>query len=515
MALTSMTPHPELPTELWEEIFSYLDNRTLAALTYIRPFRDLAHRLLYSSIFLALPGSAIGQDKRIYLIHRTFMENPVLGEYVRRVELSSVFAPQQNERLQWFNMREECIGGYLGEDMTRILRGDPPLEHPDSEPVDDDGLTPPWPIYHCDSLYTMRGQWQKPGVTWHDITLIETVYIPGILQRIPNMRAIMFGQRHIFFTVDWNLFSHSMRAALVKAFQHKELEKLCISNTINVPSFVLLTTPAVEIQILSLSSIVQTESANRWVRLGRKGGNTYSRSLHRLEITNVASDQKPLLEVFANREVDNLYVSPTSAETFLVLNAVCTRRPWADSITNLTIDVVGLADKIKEGSWNASEQSMAHLESLTKLKTLQLHIRDWQLDDQQMNGYFWHNIQTRTEIWWKWAIKALNSALRTSAPILRDISLTVTCYGHHDEDFTTTNDLVWTALREVLMEHVERGVRRVRMCFPTPNRFGGGEFPLSLKENNISTVKKHLDGVQGLELCHHEDTKNCIDYEPF
>ncbi|TFK20045.1 hypothetical protein FA15DRAFT_659392 [Coprinopsis marcescibilis] len=207
MAPTSMIMHSEL---IWQEIFSKVnDIRTLTTLTYIRPFRNIAHHLLYQTISLALSGDGSRHDKIISLLHHTFMENPVLGEYVQAVEFLGLDDVEQSARSMWIHMREFCIGGYLGKDMMCILQGDPLLQHPNSEAEDNEDIALAWPNYH-DGTDHILNQWQTPG----------------ILQCTPNMPAIIFGQDVSFSQIYWTQLSHSMHVVLVKAFQHKHLEHI-------------------------------------------------------------------------------------------------------------------------------------------------------------------------------------------------------------------------------------------------------------------------------------------------
>ncbi|TFK21521.1 hypothetical protein FA15DRAFT_707169 [Coprinopsis marcescibilis] len=517
-----------LPNEIWKEIIDYAatDTQTLLSLTYIKPFQPHAHRVLYHTLKLNLSVDLHQCDRRISLLYRTLSERPMLGEYVRAIQMlrDSI---EQDGRLRWSRLSEHSSGGYLGEQMTSPLSKEDRFERDavPRVPLDSMGITAEddiemhktpeqdsnciplelhWPNYSLKEE-DMITQWER-NVSWHDPDHTETIHLPGILRLAPNVQVVELGHLPICrIFPDWGKFKHPLRSALVEVLRGKRLKIVHMSGLLNIPSFVFAATPAMVVRTCNLASVAQRGTARTVKSLTR--GDTPP--LRWLALGNIgSSDQPPFLKMIAHRKVGRIDLSPTSPETFKALNDACIA--LQDSMTRLAVDVRYLASTAIEDGWKPSKQGRLDLGCLHQLETLQLNFTDWKIGIE-------NNAVTKmaSDSWWWWAIDALRSALhRPGHGSLRDIVLSIDYRNMmYLEHLMNWDDRIWVALQKVLVDQVKSGVKRVRVCLQSATFYPMLEFPEGQRSRILLEVQKRLESVGGLEVCHHKNIVYCLDYE--
>ncbi|TFK27851.1 hypothetical protein FA15DRAFT_653182 [Coprinopsis marcescibilis] len=504
-----------LPNEIWKEIIDYVatDLHTILSLIYVRPFQPHAHRILYRGLGLSLSVDSQRCDRRISLLYRTLSERPMLGEYVRAIQILRD-PVEQDGRLRWGRLSEHSSGCYLGELMTSALSKEDhferdavfqapldPIEFDGSEmhntPAQDSNCIPlelHWPNYGLNEE-DMITQWERK-VSWHDPDHTETIHLPGILRLTPNVQTYELGQMRVSRVhPNWSKFKHPLRSALVEALRGKSLQSVHIAGLLNIPSFVFAATPAVYVRAGNGAFVVQRGTA-RTVKSLARSANTPIRFL---SLGDIAwSCQPPFLKMVTHRKVGRIDLAPTSPAAFEALNDACIA--LQDSITCLVVDLRQLARTMIENSWKPHMQGRLNLKCLHQLKTVHLIFTDWKLGIEN-NGF----TMMVSDSWWWWAIDALRSALhRPGYGSLRNIILTINYQNMmHLEHLMNWDDWIWAALQKVLVDQVKSGVRRVWVHLQSAARYPTSEFPEDQRLRILLKAQKRLESVGGLEVSHH------------
>ncbi|TFK27855.1 hypothetical protein FA15DRAFT_653186 [Coprinopsis marcescibilis] len=507
-----------LPYEIWEEIIDYAAStniRTLLSLTYVRPFQPHAHRILYRTIYLNLALDSQRCDRRIGLLYRTLSERPMLGGYVRGIQILRD-STEQDGRLRWRRLSEHSSGGYLGELMTTILGKEDwferdavtraPLDAMEitaadgsemhNTPEQDSKFIPlelHWPNYSLNEE-DMITQWERK-VSWHDPDHTETIHLPGILRLTPNVRTYELGQMRVSRVhPNWSKFKHPLRSALVEALRGKRLQRVHIGGLLSIPSFVFAATPAVYVRTGNGASVVQRGTACTVKSLAR-GDNP----IRWVVLGDIAwSCQSPFLKMSTLWKVGRIEFTPNSPAALEALNGACIA--LQDSLTHLAVDLRQLARTMIENNWKPHMQGRLNLKCLYQLETVHLIFTDWKLGIE-------NNAVTKmaSDSWWWWVIDALRSALhRPGHGSLRSIFLVIIYRDMmHMEELMNWDGRIWAALQKVLADQVKSGVKRVRVCLQSATIYPTIEFPEEQKLRILSRVHKRLESVGGLEVSHH------------